>query len=81
MHFSNLGDEAVTLTITTGTGPSTVTVQAGAGVSVGVNGGSSYLVEGAEGLYASVSFAAPGQLASYLVSPGANDEAPVTIYP
>ena len=54
---------------------------AGASLSVAVTGATSYQFIGAASLYASVTFAAAGQLASYLVSSAANDEAPVLIYP
>jgi hypothetical protein len=77
LHLSNPADTAATVTI----GDVSVTVDAGASVTVPVTGGASYRLGGAAGLYASVSFAAPGQLASYLVSSAANDEAPVVIYP
>jgi hypothetical protein len=74
---SNPGDQVIVVVI----GEQTITVGAGTSVSVEVSGATSYGFVGATGLYASVSFAAAGELASYLVSSAANDEAPVTIYP
>ena len=57
-----------------------VTVAAGASVTAQVSPGSSVVISGAAGLYASVSLAASGRLASYLVSAAAGSEAPVTVY-
>jgi hypothetical protein len=76
LHLSNPGGSAATITV----GGESVTVDAGGSAAVTVNGGETYLLEGAEGLYASVSLAAPGQLASYLLSSVVNDESPITIY-
>jgi hypothetical protein len=77
LHISNPGDQAIVVVI----GDQTVNVGAGASMSVEVTGATSYQFTGAAGLYASVTFSAAGQLASYLVSSAANDEAPVLIYP
>ena len=77
LHVSNPGDQVIVVVI----GDQTVTVGAGASVSVEVDGATSYRFVGATGLYASVSFAAAGELGGYLVSSAANDEAPITIYP
>lgn len=77
LHLSNPSDESIFVIV----GSETVTVAAGASVTVEVTGATSYRFDGAEGLYASVSFSTTGQLASYLVSSAANDEAPVTIFP
>ena len=77
LHVSNPGDQVIVVVI----GDETITVGGGASLTVAVDGATSYRFEGATGLYASVSFAATGQLASYLVSSAANDEAPVLIYP
>lgn len=76
LHLSNLGDAPVTLTVA----GSTVTVEAGGATAIIVDGGASYQLDGAEGLYASVTFAAPGQLAGYLLSSAVNDVTPLTIY-
>ena len=77
LHLSNPGDEAIVVTV----GNQAVQVGAGSSVSVEVTGATSYTFVGTAGLFASVSFSATGQLASYLVSSAANDEAPVMIYP
>jgi hypothetical protein len=77
LHLSNPGDQTVVVVV----GGQMINVSAGASVTVEVTGATSYTFAGAAGLYASVSFSATGQLASYLVSSAANDEAPVTIYP
>jgi len=77
LHVANPGDSAATITI----GTTSVSVAAGASVTVAVTGGEVLSITGAEGLYASVGYAAPGRLASYLVSSVANSEAPVTVYP
>lgn len=76
LHLSNPGDAAATVTV----GGSAVVVPAGGAAGVEVGSGESYLLDGAEGLFASVSFAAPGQLASYLLSSAVNDVSPLTIY-
>ena len=76
LHLVNPGDSAATVTVSA----STVTVAAGASVTVEVSEGQSLSISGAAGLYASVSFGAPGSLASYLLSSVANSEAPVTVY-
>ena len=43
--------------------------------------GASYRIDRGAGLFASISFASAGRLASYLISSGANVESPVVIYP
>ena len=77
LHFVNPGDTAATVTV----GGQSVAVPAGASVTVAATGGESLAIEGAAGLFASVSLQAPGRLASYLVSSAASSEAPLTIYP
>ena len=77
LHVANPGDTAATVTI----GANTVSIAAGASVTVAVTGGESLSISGAEGLYASVSYGAPGRLATYLLSSVANSEAPVVVYP
>ena len=77
LHVANPGEAAATVTV----GTTSVTVDAGASVTVAVVGGESLSITGAEGLYASISYEAPGRLASYLVSSVANSEAPVVVYP
>jgi hypothetical protein len=76
LHLVNPTTAAVTATV----GGSSVTVAAGASVTVEVDPGASVAITGGAGLYASVSLAASGRLASYLVSAAAGSEAPVTVY-
>lgn len=77
LHVVNPGDSAATITI----GSTSVTIDGGASVTVPVTEGERMSISGAAGLYASVSFGAPGKLASYPLSSVANSEVPVTVYP
>jgi len=76
LHLANPGEVAATVTIS----GDSVSVPAGSSVTVEVTGGESVLIEGADGLFASISFRSPGHLASYPVSSTASGEAPLTVY-
>lgn len=75
--LGNPGRESATVSV----GDASVEVPAGTTVAVPVDDNESYLVTGAGGLFASVSFAAPGRLASYLLGASATQEPAVIVYP
>ena len=82
LHLSNPTDAAASVTITGSDGTElSVTVPAGSSVVVEVGGGHSYRFDGAGGLFASVGYAGPAALASYLLGASATDEPPVVISP
>lgn len=82
LHVVNPTDAAAELTLTAGDGTETVAnVAAGAAVSVAVAAGQSYVVEGADGLHASISLGAAGRLASLPVSPPNPLAAAIRVYP
>jgi len=76
LHVVNPGDSTATVTI----GATSLSIEGGASVTVPVTEGERLSISGAAGLYASVSFGAPGKLASYPLSAVANSETPVTVY-
>jgi len=82
LHVVNpTGAEAsITLTAASGT-ETTAKVAAGAAATVAVAAGESYVVEGAEGLHASISLAAAGRLTSLPVSPPNPLAAAIRVYP
>ena len=77
LHLANPGTTSITATIN----GASVTVPGGSALAMKALSGVSYRIEGGAGLYASISFAAAGRLASYLVSSGASVESPVLVYP
>ena len=77
LHLANSGTGPITATIN----GATVTVPGGGAVAMEVFAGASYRIDRGAGLFASISFASAGRLASYLISSGANVESPVVIYP
>lgn len=82
LHVSNPGDGDATITLEALGGAATsVRVPAGASIAVAAATGVTYRVSGGAGLYASVSFVAPGRVASYVVGAASAPEAAVTIYP
>lgn len=77
LHLVNPGESAVTVTV----GTESLSVPAGAAVTVELATDDALALGGTAGLYASISAAAPGRLASYLLASGASGEAPVTVFP
>ena len=77
LHLANPGTAPITATIN----GAIVTVPGGGAVAMEVFAGASYRIDRGAGLFASISFASAGRLASYLISSGANVESPVVIYP
>ena len=77
LQFGNPGTESATVLVD----DVTLEVPAGSTVSLAIDDNNSYMVTGADGLFASVSFAAPGKLGSYLLGASATREAPVVVYP
>jgi len=77
LHLANAGTGPITATIN----GAAVTVPGGGAVAMEVFAGASYRIDRGAGLFASISFASAGRLASYLISSGANVESPVVIYP
>lgn len=82
LSIANPGRSDVTVEIESlrGGEPRKVTVPAGGGVSTSVRESTSYLLTGATGLQASVSFADEGQLSSYVVRPRSALASPITVY-
>lgn len=76
VHLVNPTTAAVTAAV----GGESVTVPAASSVTVEVDAGTSVAINGAAGLYASVSIVASGRLAGYVISAAASSEAPVTVY-
>ena len=77
LQFGNPGDESATVLV----GDVTVEVPARSSAALTVDDNSSYLVTGADGLFASVSYSAAGRLGSYLVGASATREPAVVVYP
>ncbi len=77
LHLANPGTTPITATIN----GATVTVPGGSAIAMEALSGTSYRIDRGAGLFASISFASAGRLASYLISSGATVESPVLIYP
>ncbi len=77
LHLYNPSSSPVTVTY----GSHSISVPAGGATATFVDAGRSYVLSGAAGLHASISYAGPGALAGYLLGASATTEAPVTIYP
>ena len=82
LHVANGGDadRAVTIEPLSGGAPIKLTVPAEGGANVKLPA-ASYTIVGADGLRASVSFAADGQNSSFALTPPGPLAAPITVYP
>ncbi|MFZ4893259.1 DUF5719 family protein [Plantibacter sp. Mn2098] len=82
LHLFNSTTVDATVEISTGSGtPVTAKVKAGSAGVVPVQGGQNYQVSGRAGLYASVSLASPGAIASFPVNPPNPLAAPIEVHP
>ncbi|MGK9148822.1 hypothetical protein KXS11_14430 [Plantibacter flavus] len=82
LHVLNPTDAEAVLTLTDANGTETTAkVAAGAAATIAVAAGRSYVMEGADGLYASISLASPGRLASLAVSPPNPLASAISVYP
>lgn len=81
LTLANPARAAVTATLATGGNSRTVEVPAEGSATVDVSAGSVYLLTGAAGLTAAVSYAGDGELAAYTVHPAAPPAPPVRVYP
>jgi hypothetical protein len=78
----NPGKTDITVVLDAGTGsPLSLKVPAGAAASIPVVPGASYLLRGAAGLNASISFAGDAQLAAYPVASPRPLASPITVHP
>lgn len=82
LHLLNPTSAAATVTLTDAAGKeTTATVAAGAAATVAVAAGQSYVMDGSEGIHASISLASAGRLTSLPVSPPNPLAAAITVYP
>jgi hypothetical protein len=82
LHLMNTGKTDASVTLTSANGAARqVSVPAGKGIAVPVTARTSYTMEGADGLRASVSLTADGQSTSFAVNPPGPLAQPITVYP
>jgi hypothetical protein len=81
LHLANLGDEEAVVEVAIGGAQREVTVPAGGATSVEVEPDARVVLDGVEGLHASVSFAGDARLSSMPVAPPGPLDAPVRVYP
>ena len=81
LHVVNPGGDAVEVTVTIDGDERTVTVPAGGAASVALDAEASVVLEGTEGLHASVSLDNDDALASFGVQPPGPLDSPITVYP
>jgi hypothetical protein len=81
LHLVNPGDDEAVVEVAVGGAQREVTVPAGGATSVEVDADARVVLDGVEGLHASVSFAGDAQLSSMPVAPPGPLDAPVRVYP
>jgi hypothetical protein len=83
LHLRNAGGQAVTVTAqpTDGSDPVSLDVPPASAASVAVTGGRTYLLEGADGLTATVTLAEPGRSAALPVVPVLPAADPLRVHP
>jgi hypothetical protein len=82
LHVANEGSSAATVSVKLrGGGTVALAVAAGGAASIAVAAGSTYTVNDADGMFASVGYATPGQIAGYVIDNSTTAESPVVVYP
>lgn len=82
LHLANAGRSDATITLSPKSGAATsVKVPAGKALAVPVTARTSYTIEGAEGVRASVSLTADGESSSFALNPPGPLAQPITVYP
>ena len=81
LHLANPGDEEAAVEVVIGGVQRQVTVPAGGAASVDLEPDARVVLDGVEGLHASVSFAGDARLSSMPVAPPGPLDAPVRVYP
>jgi hypothetical protein len=82
LHVANEGSSAATVSVKLrGGGTVSLAVAAGGAASIAVAAGSTYTVSDADGMFASVGYATPGQIAGYVIDNSTTAESPVVVYP